>query len=69
MACAMGALMMIPIPGTNTLPGAVALLLGLGVLYRDGVWTSVSTLAGLLLLGLYGAVAGGALRLLGLLGR
>jgi hypothetical protein len=29
----------------------------------------VSTLAGLLLLGLYGAVAGGALRLLGLLGR
>lgn len=68
-ACVMGALMMIPIPGTNTLPGVVTFIIGLGVLYRDGLWTLIGTAAGLLLLGLYGAVVGGALRLLGLLGR
>lgn len=67
-ACLMGALMMIPIPGTNTFPGAVALLLGLGIAYRDGFWISVASLAGLLLLCLYAAVAFGLERFLGILG-
>lgn len=67
--CCLGALMMIPIPGTNTLPGVCSFLLGLGVLYQDGVWLCLGGLLGVGLLGLYGAVAFGALRFLGLLGR
>ena len=61
--CAMGVLMMIPVPGTNTLPAAAALLTGLGVLYRDGLWSSLGIASGLGLLGLYGAAFWGALRL------
>lgn len=61
--CCMGALMMIPIPGTNTLPGVSALLIGLGLLYRDGLWTSVGVASGIGLLGLYAAAAMGLLRI------
>ena len=67
-ACLMGVLMMIPIPGTNTLPGAVAFALGLGLAYRDGVWILVACAAGIALLSLYVAVALGLVRVLGILG-
>ncbi len=55
--CCMGVLMMIPIPGTNTLPGASTFLMGLGLLYGDGLWTSAAVALGAGLLGLYAAAA------------
>jgi len=67
-ACCLGGLMMIPIPGTNTLPGACALVMGMGILYRDGLWTAAGMVIGAGLLGLYGAAAFGVLKLFHLSG-
>ncbi|NOX44985.1 MAG: exopolysaccharide biosynthesis protein [Caldiserica bacterium] len=60
----LGTLMMIPIPGTNTLPGACASVIGLGLLYRDGRLV----LAGITLsLGLLAAYVAAVLGIKGLL--
>ncbi len=59
----MGILMMIPIPGTNTLPGASAFVIGLGLLYRDGRLVLAGAVFGLGLLAAYVVVALGISRL------
>jgi len=60
----LGALMMIPIPGTNTLPGACASVIGLGLLYRDGRLVLAGITFGVGLLVAYGAAVTGVLRFL-----
>ncbi len=49
----MGTLMMIPVPGTNTLPGLTILLIGLGLVENDGLLTIIGLLFGVTVIGLY----------------
>jgi len=67
-ACGLGGLMMIPVPGTNTLPGACAFVIGMGILYRDGLWTTAGMILGTGLFGVYAAAAFGVLKLFHLIG-
>jgi|Deesub1362B_J571_1020462.scaffolds.fasta_scaffold00076_77 hypothetical protein len=60
----MGLLMMIPVPGTNTLPGACVFIIGLGLLYLDGRLVISGVALGFTLLGLYVATAFGIFKLL-----
>ncbi|MGY4707209.1 exopolysaccharide biosynthesis protein [Candidatus Bipolaricaulota sp. J31] len=62
----MGVLMMIPVPGTNTLPGACSFVIGLGLLYRDGRLVLVGVTLGLGLIAMYVAAAFGVLKLFSL---
>jgi hypothetical protein len=55
----MGTLMMIPIPFTNTVPAAVVFLIGIGLLFNDGLILAGGVLAGL------GAIAFYALIIIG----
>lgn len=49
----MGSLMMIPIPGTNTIPGFSVLLLGLGLAGNDGLFILGGLSLGITITGLY----------------
>lgn len=62
-ALLMGGLMMIPIPGTNTLPGFTVFLLGLGLVGSDGLFILGGLVMGLVLVAIYlaFAISGGTL--------
>lgn len=49
----LGLLMMIPVPGTNSLPSVVLLLLSFGLIETDGLLTLLAAMTGLMVVFLY----------------